>query len=206
MFASVGCAAIELIAPTTSSSGSMFSTCPNLVGPGPWAVHVPPKRITVICVGGSCTFLLSSVARLLIVTCPAVVRRHVKLHAVVPVAALKVAPPSTDTSTWATVPPPASLAVPVMLTVVPIGTPSPALGNVIVEIGGVPSLIVTVTCAGGSCTFPLLSTARLLIVADPASVGIHVKLHAVVPVAALKLGSEERRVGNGGTVRWSESL
>src|SRR5215813_7593346 len=141
MFESVGCAAIELIAPTTSSSGSMFSTCPNLVGPGPWAVHVPPKRITVICVGGSCTFPLSSVARLLIVTCPGVVGVHVKLHAVVPVAALKLAPPYTDTSTLATVPPPASLAVPVMLTVVPVDTAAPAVGDVIVEVGRTGGLV-----------------------------------------------------------------
>src|SRR5262249_264045 len=78
---------------------------------------------------------LLSVARLLIVICPGVVGVHVKLHAVVPVAGLKPAPPSTDTSTRATVPPPASLAVPVMLTVVPITTVAPAVGNVIVEIG-----------------------------------------------------------------------
>src|SRR5215831_5001274 len=136
MFASVGCAAIALIAPTTSSSGDMFSTCPFLVGPGPWAVHNPPKTsVTVICAGGSCTFPLLSVARLLIVIVPGVVGLHVKLHAVVPVAAVKVAPPSTDTSTLATVPPPASLAAPVMLTVVPITTVAPAVGNVIVEVG-----------------------------------------------------------------------
>jgi len=116
-----------------------------------------------------------------------VVDVHVKLHAVVPVAALKVAPPSTDTSTRATVPPPESLAVPVMLTAVPIGKAAPALGDVIVEVGGVVSRTVTVISVGGSCTFPLLSTARLLIVAGPGVAGIHIKLHAVVPVAALKL-------------------
>jgi hypothetical protein len=68
-----------------------------------------------------------------------VVGVHIKLHEVVPVAALKVAPPSTDTSTLATVPPPASLAVPVMLTAVPINTDAPARGDVIVEVGGVVS-------------------------------------------------------------------
>src|SRR5262249_4652911 len=83
----------------------------------------------------SCTFPLLSVARLLIVICPGVVGVHIKLHAVVPVAVLKVAPPSTDTSTRATVPPPASLAAPVMLTVVPITTVAPAVVNVIVEVG-----------------------------------------------------------------------
>jgi len=58
-----------------------------------------------------------------------------KLHAVVPVAALKVAPPSTDTSTRATVPPPVSLAVPVMLTAVPVDTVAPGAGEVIAEVG-----------------------------------------------------------------------
>src|SRR6266545_8249472 len=136
MFGSVGCAATVCIAPTTSLLGVTCSTCPFWVGPGPWAVHCPPKTpVTVICDGGSCTFPLLSVARLLIVTCPGVAGVQLKLHAVVPVAALKVAPPSTDTSTLATVPPPASLAAPVMLTVVPIPTFAPAVGNVIVEVG-----------------------------------------------------------------------
>src|SRR5262245_31152539 len=67
MFASVGCAATVWIAPTTSSLGIMFSTCPNAVGPGPWAIHVPSAAIvTVISVGGACTFPLLSTARLLI--------------------------------------------------------------------------------------------------------------------------------------------
>src|SRR5262245_49437346 len=118
----------------------MFWTCPPTVGPGPWAVHVPPKTIvTVISVAGFCTFPLLSTARLLIFPCPSVVGVQLKLQAVVPEAALKVAPPSTDTSTRATVPPPVSLAVPVMLTTVPLDTVAPAGGNVIVEVGGVVS-------------------------------------------------------------------
>src|SRR5215831_6430464 len=138
MFESVGCAATVLIAPTTSLLGVMFSTCPFRIGPGPWAVHVPPTaRITVISAGMVCTFPLLSTARLLILTCPGVVGVHIKLHEVVPVAALKVAPPSTDTSTLATVPPPASLAVPVMLTAVPVNISAPALGDVIVEVGAI---------------------------------------------------------------------
>jgi hypothetical protein len=64
-----------------------------------------------------------------------VVGVNAKLHVVVPVAALKVAPPSTDTSTRATDPPPVSLAVPVMLTVTPANTVAPAVGKVIAEVG-----------------------------------------------------------------------
>ena len=137
---------------------------------------------------GFCTFPLLSTARLLIFTCPSVVGVKLKLHEVVPVAALKVAPPFTDTSTRATVPPPGSLAVPVMLTAVAVDILAPALGDVIVEVGGVISWItVTVISAGGFCMFPLLSTARLMIVACPGVAGVKLKLHEVVPVAALKV-------------------
>src|SRR5262247_540427 len=167
----------------------MFSTCPFRIGPGPWAVHIPPTTIlTVISVGGACTFPLSSTARLLIVTRLGAVRVLLKLQEVVPVAALKVAPPSTDTSTRATVPPPVSLAVQVMPTAVPVNISAPALGDVIVEVGGVVSWItVTVSCAEGFCTFPLSSTARLLIDAGPGVAGVQLKLQEVVPVAALKV-------------------
>jgi hypothetical protein len=68
-----------------------------------------------------------------------VVGVQLKLQAFVPVAALKVAPPFTDTSTLATDPPPGSLAVPVILTVVPISTVVPSVGDVIAEVGGVVS-------------------------------------------------------------------
>jgi hypothetical protein len=69
-----------------------------------------------------------------------------------------------------------------MLTVVP---GAPPFGEVILEVGGVASLTVTVICARGSWIFPLLSIARLLIVAGPGVVGVQVKFHAVVPMAAL---------------------
>ena len=88
-------------------------------------------------------FPLLSNARLLIVTRPDAVGVKLKLHEVVPVAVLK-APPFTDTSTRATAPPPVSLAAPVMLTAVPVDISAPALGDVIVDVGGVVSRI-TVT-------------------------------------------------------------
>src|SRR5512145_2706272 len=92
--------------------------------------------VTVISAGGSCTFPVLSTARLLIVAGPAALGVQLKLQAFVPVAALKVAPPSTDTSTLTTDPPPGSLAVPVMATLVPISTIAPPAGDVIVEVGG----------------------------------------------------------------------
>jgi hypothetical protein len=90
--------------------------------------------VTATCAGGSCTFPLLSTARLLIVAGPGALGVQLKLHEVVPVAALKVAPPSTDTSTRATVPP-VSLAVPVMLTVTLVNTVAPDAGEVIAEVG-----------------------------------------------------------------------
>jgi hypothetical protein len=50
-------------------------------------------------------------------------------------AALKVVPPSTDTSTRATDPPPVSLAVPVMVVVALATTVAPDVGEVIAEVG-----------------------------------------------------------------------
>jgi hypothetical protein len=95
------------------------------------------STVTAICAGGSCTFPLLSTARLLIVAGPGAPGVQAKLHEVVPVATLKLAPPSTDTSTRATDPPPVSLAVPVMLTAAPVNMVAPAVGEVIAEVGAV---------------------------------------------------------------------
>jgi hypothetical protein len=62
---------------------------------------------------------------------------------------------------------------------------APAFGVAIAEVGGVASLTVRVISTGGFWIFPLVSTARLLIVACPRVVGVQLKLHEVVPVAAL---------------------
>jgi hypothetical protein len=62
---------------------------------------------------------------------------------------------------------------------------APGAGENDLTVGGVLSTTTTVISVGGSCTFPLLSTARLLIVAGPGVAGVQLKLHAVVPVAAL---------------------
>ena len=71
----------------------------------------------------------------MIVAWPARVGDHAKLQALVPVAGFQVTPPSTDTSTLATDPPPVSLAVPVMLTVALVDTIPAVGGNVIAEVG-----------------------------------------------------------------------
>jgi hypothetical protein len=198
--ASLAVPVMLIAAPVNKAAPALGDVIVEVGGVTSWTV-------TVICAGGSCTFPLLSTARLLIVACPGVAGVvQLKLHEVVPVAALKVAPPSTDTSTRATVPPPASLAVPVMLTAVPVDTVAPGAGEVIAEVGGVTSWAVTVISAGGSCVFPLLSTARLLIFTCPGMAGVKLKLHAVVPVAALKVAPPSTDTSTRATVPPPASL
>jgi hypothetical protein len=52
-----------------------------------------------------------------------------------------VSPPSVDTSTAATWPPPASVAVPLIVTSEPLGIEAPAAGAVIVAVGGSVSVV-----------------------------------------------------------------
>src|SRR5262245_28197982 len=87
---------------------------------------------------GSSTFALSSNARLTITTGPATVGVHCSAQFVVPVAAVHVRPPSIETSTRATVPA-ASNAVPSITNGLPRRNRAAAVGNRIVDIGGVSS-------------------------------------------------------------------
>ena len=52
------------------------------------------------------------------------------------VTGCQVEPPSVETSTPATTPPPLSVAVPLIVTVLPFANVAPADGEVIVEVGG----------------------------------------------------------------------
>jgi hypothetical protein len=61
----------------------------------------------------------------------------VKLQFPRPMAGCHVAPPSSETSTPPTTPPPASLAVPLTVTGLPPCRFAPAAGEVMVEVGGV---------------------------------------------------------------------
>ena len=64
---------------------------------------------------------------------PAAVQLNVQL--VVPVAGFHVAPPSVETSTPTTMPPPVSMAVPVIVTGVPAANDAPFAGDVIADVG-----------------------------------------------------------------------
>src|SRR6516165_3637560 len=99
---------------------------------------------------------LSSTARLIIVNVPALLATHVYDQLVVPAAGCHVAPLSTETSTPATIPPPASEAVPVTVMVVPACTAVPFAGEVMTEIGGVVSVDfvarLSPVCSVAGCT------------------------------------------------------
>src|SRR5690242_2643511 len=83
---------------------------------------------------------VSSTALLRMVAVPTVAGVHEYVHAVRPLAGRQVTPPSTDTSTPATAPPPKSLAVPEITTAFPARTVAPAAGDVIVDTGALESV------------------------------------------------------------------
>src|SRR5438128_10517469 len=89
---------------------------------------------------GCSRFPLSSAARLMIVVDPLVAAVQAKVQLSRPVAGFQVIPPSTETSTAATRPPPVSAAVPVTVIDVPTGKLWPLTGNVTVEVGGARSV------------------------------------------------------------------
>src|SRR4029077_15979556 len=98
-------------------------------GHSPWAIDTvgpTPARPRVP---------VSAIARTLIVAAPGTPGVQPKLHNVVPVAAFHVVPPSTDTSTPATVPPPRSAEVPVIVIRTPLDTLLPVAGETIVDAG-----------------------------------------------------------------------
>src|SRR4051812_13533975 len=126
-------------------------------------VCAPPTE-TVTGAEGAPRLALSSVARTrsLAVEPPA---RHEYVHDVVPLAGCQRVPPSVETSTPATVPPPASDAVPVTVTVLPLGTVDPSAGEVIVAVGAVWSVVAVAAtspvCRVDGCAF--MSASRFTV-------------------------------------------
>src|SRR5689334_8947928 len=82
----------------------------------------------------------SSTARTLIVVEGAPWTVHTYDQDDVPVAVCQVAPPSVETSTAATTPPPASVAVPEIVVELPSVRPAPSDGEEMVAVGGVVSV------------------------------------------------------------------
>src|SRR5215470_19852646 len=78
---------------------------------------------------------------------------------VIVVAGCQVVPPSVETSTPATTPPPASAADPLIVTAAPSDSVAPEDGDVIVEVGAVVSAdavaAVSPDISVAGCTFPM---------------------------------------------------
>ena len=105
------------------------------------------------------------------------------LSADIVVTGCQVEPPSADTSTPATTPPPESVAVPLIVTVLPLLRVAPADGEVIVEVGGavsagaVPATRPDISVAGCAP----ISASRLTVACCMAgSVGVCVPVVIVV--------------------------
>src|SRR5205823_5273244 len=104
--------------------------------------------LTVALGPGVSTLPLSSVARLLITTEPAVAGLQWYVQLSRPVAECHDAPLSTDTSTAATIPP-VSTAVPLIVMLAPTTTVDPLVGEPIVEVGRTTSTDAALTMIPG---------------------------------------------------------
>src|SRR5207248_11588553 len=126
------------LTPTSMAAPSLADALPGVV----FALqmphgHVRGVTVTAIPAPGVSRFPLSSTARVRSVAEPGAAGVQLYVQFDVPVAGCHVEPPSTDTSTPATTPPPASLAGPVTATVVPCCTELPPAGAPIDELGGI---------------------------------------------------------------------
>src|SRR5665647_3046009 len=107
--------------------------------PTPQMEHVHPMLSDVPAEGVS-RFPLSSTARVLMVALGWPCATQLYVQPVVPVAGCQVVPPSVDTSTPATTPPPVSEAVPDIVIRPPSPTLAFAVGEVTVDEGAVVSV------------------------------------------------------------------
>src|SRR5262245_2776619 len=125
------------------TSTGLESAKPGLLGTvdGSHVVHGqlaggPAPIVTVMPAPGVSRFAQSSAARTRMFAEPGTAGVHANVQFVVPVAAAHVAPPSTETSTWRTLPPPTSAEVPFTVIIVPVGYAPPSTGKPIVDAGG----------------------------------------------------------------------
>src|SRR3954471_14863961 len=99
-----------------------------------------PPIVTATPAEGVSTLPVSSKPRLRIVVGPDPETVHANDQVVVPDAARHVVPPSVDTSTPETIPPPVSEEVPLIVMVDPAATVAPLIGEVIVDVGATASV------------------------------------------------------------------
>src|SRR3954469_24824670 len=121
--------------------------------------HAPTTTDTLMPGPADSRFPLSSTARVRMVADPRTAGDQSKLHVEVPDAACHVVPPSTDTSTLATTPPPLSAAVPLIVTRLPFSTWPPAAGEVTPDVGAKISLDALVATSGRAGSAPACSAA-----------------------------------------------
>src|SRR5437660_7126852 len=96
--------------------------------------------LTVVPADGDSRLPLSSTARDLSTADGLPWADQVYDQLVVPFAGCQVVPPSVETSTPATTPPPESVAEPVIVSLLPSASEAPLVGEVIADVGGVASL------------------------------------------------------------------
>src|SRR2546421_445364 len=124
------------LTPNSMRFGSFASTCQGTVdGSHMLQGHGACAMVTVVTAVGASRFPLSSTARLISPVAPSVPGLQVKLQLSRPMARCHVVPPSTETSTAPTTPPPLSLAVPMMVTDDSAGRLAPFDGDVMTEAG-----------------------------------------------------------------------
>ncbi len=145
--------------PRLTGLGSSTSGTAGTVAGRHSDVHgqLPPSTVTVSVVPGFWMLPLSSIARTRIVVWPSAPGDHSKLHDVVPCAPRQVVPPSVETSTPATMPPPPSDAVPVIVTRSPLPTLVPPAGEVTSELGARVSDDFAVATSGLDGSAPICS-------------------------------------------------
>src|SRR6187200_218729 len=123
--------------PTSIAEGSPASTWAGVTF-GPAIVH--GQEMGTLTLAAAPILALSSTARALIVAVGAPWAFQLYDHELVPVAGCQLAPSSVETSTPATVPPPASVEDPEIVTSEPSAIALPAAGLAIVVVGAVVSV------------------------------------------------------------------
>src|SRR3954452_16682575 len=143
----------------TPSSYGLASAALGLVGTvvgfhKPVHGQAPTTTETVMPAPDASRLPLSSIERLRIVAAPGTLGDQSKLQVVVPAATCHVLPPSTDTSTLATAPPPVSAAVPLMVTRLPVSIAALAAGDVMVDVGAKMSVVAPAAIRGRAGSAP----------------------------------------------------
>src|SRR2546429_2942333 len=136
--------------------------------------HAAGVIVTAVGVFAPSRLPLSSTARLRMFTPPSVPGRQVKLQLSCPLARCHVVAPSTETSTALTTPPPASAAVPAIVTADSAAMLAPVDGLVIVETGADTSVLSVAGNIPG-CIDPgwvPMSASRLIVACCMATSGV----------------------------------